>query len=413
MRLLLQISLKHLLARRRQSLVSLMGTVLGVSFFLAISSLMQGSEADFIRRLIDSQPHITISDEYRSARVQPLERLFPGALVEIHHVKPLRETRGIRNHVQIMDYLHTLPHLRASKLLAGEALISFAGRDVGIALNGVTPVDFADVTKIDEYMTQGALGDLDANPDGIIIGDRLAEKMSLEMGNNINVVATGGQVRTFKIVGIFHTGQGNYDNSQVFVQLKRVQALMQRPNRINSIIIQLDDPYQARALSERIEARIGYKALSWQESSEDLMATLTIRNVIMYTIVSAVPIVAAFGIYNVLSTVVLEKSRDIAILKAMGFLSLDIKHIFVMEGGVLGTIGALAGLPLGMILMTLLGRITFNIPGQDPINIPLDWSWPQFVIAASFALAASTLAGYLPARKGAAVAPVDILRGAV
>jgi lipoprotein-releasing system permease protein len=413
MKLALSIALKHLLSRRRQSLISLLGTVLGVSFFLAISSLMQGSEADFIRRLIDSMPHISISDEYRSPRTQPVEKVFDDGAIELRHVKPLTETRGLRGFADIMDYLATISGLRASASLTAQTLISFAGRDVGITLNGITPVDFAGVSKIDDYMRQGELQDLDINPDGIIIGSALARNMRLEVGRSINVVATDGRVRNFKIIGIFHSGQAGYDTSQAFVQIKRVQALTGRPNRVNSIIIQLDDPWQARAIAESIEARVSYKTLSWQESSEDLMTTLTVRNIIMYTIVSAVLIVAAFGIYNVLSTVVMEKHRDIAILKAMGYRSRDIEHIFVIEGAVLGFAGACLGLPLGTLYMSLLGSFSLRFPGSDPVQIPLDWSWPQFAIAAGFALAASLMAGWLPARKGARVDPVDILRGAV
>src|ERR1700693_1941609 len=103
------IALKHLLARQRQSLVSLSGIVRGVGFFLAVSSLMQGSEADFIRRLVDNSPHITIQDEFRNPHLQPVEELYPAAAVEVRRVKPQTETRGIRGYPQIMAGLCTIP----------------------------------------------------------------------------------------------------------------------------------------------------------------------------------------------------------------------------------------------------------------------------------------------------------------
>src|SRR5262249_31534421 len=156
-----------------------------------------------------------------------------------------------------------------------------------------------------------------------------------------------GQVRVFKILGIFRTGRADIDEHQVFVVLKRVQALMNRTNRINSIIIRLPNAYDARKVAAEIENQIGYKSVSWQEAWEDLLSTLIVRNVIMYAVVSAVLVVAAFGIYNVISTVVLEKQRDIAILKSMGFHAGDIRWIFVIQGTVLGILGCMAGLPLG------------------------------------------------------------------
>src|SRR5215470_94331 len=106
-----RIALKHLLARRRHSLVSLSGIVLGVAFFLAVSSLMQGSERDFIRRLVDNSPHITIQDEFRNPRLQPIEQLYPSGAIEIRRVKPLTETRGIRGYPQIVGGLRTLPEI--------------------------------------------------------------------------------------------------------------------------------------------------------------------------------------------------------------------------------------------------------------------------------------------------------------
>ena len=124
-----RIALKHLLARRRQSLVSLSGIVLGVAFFLAVSSLMQGSEQDFIRRLVDNSPHITIQDEFRNPRLQPVQQLYPEGAIEIRRVKPLTETRGIRGYPQILEGLRTLPALRASPVLIGQALVSFAGSE--------------------------------------------------------------------------------------------------------------------------------------------------------------------------------------------------------------------------------------------------------------------------------------------
>lgn len=411
--LIVSIAVKHLMARKRQSIVSLLGVVLGVAFFLAISTMMLGSEADFIHRLVDNTPHINISDEYRNPRPQPAETAFPGGAVELRSVKPETETRGIRGFANILDYLRKTPGLQASPALAGQAVVSFAGKDVAISLTGVIPAEMVKVSTIQSYMTQGAINDLVANPDGIIVGSELMRVLSLHMGRNITVAAATGQVHTFKIVGVFHTGRASYDQSQTFVTLKRVQSLLNRSNRINNIVIKLADPYSARDVAARVEAHIGYKAVSWQEASEDIMSTLMIRNIIMYSVVSAVLVVAAFGIYNIISTVVMEKQRDIAILKSMGFHALDIEWVFVTQGMLLGLAGCATGIPLGIAMMLILETFKFHVPGSsDPISLPLDWSWYQFAIAAGFAFVSATLAALLPARKAARVQPVDIIRGA-
>ena len=410
--LLSGVALRHLLARKRQSLVSLLGVVLGVAFFLAISAMMQGSEADFIKRLVDNSPHITIEDTYRNPTLQPAAQLYRNGVVEIRRVKPETETRGIRGYAKILDALRARPGLRASAVLTGQALINFSGRDVAVALNGIVPAEYKDVSTIRSYMVVGSLDSLNANQDGIIIGDQLARDLSLALNENISVSGTAGQTRTFKIVGLFHTGRVQIDSSQAFVQRKRVQALMNRTNRVNTIIVKLKDPYAARAEAALVEARFVYKAVSWQEASEDIMSTLAIRNLIMYTVVSAVLVVAAFGIYNVISTVVLEKRRDVAILKSIGFRARDIEWIFLLQGIILGAFGNLIGLPLGVLFMTSLGGIEFKLPGSsDVVRLPIDWGWEQFAIAGGFAFSASILAALLPARKAARLHPVDILRG--
>jgi lipoprotein-releasing system permease protein len=412
MRLMLAIALKHLLARKRQSLVSLFGIVLGVGFFLTISSLMKGSENDFLKRLVDNSPHITIEDDFRNPHPQPVQQLYTEGAVDLRNVKPLTETRGIRGYEQTLSYLRTIPGLRASAALEGQALVSFAGKDLAITLTGMVPEEIKGITTLEDYMVEGSMEDLIANPDGVVIGADLARRLSLSRGNNITVAAPNGQVRTFKILAIFRTGRSQYDSRQAFASLKRVQALLDRPNRINSIIIKLPDPYEARNFAAQVESRFGYKSVSWQEASEDLLSTITIRNTIMYTVVSAVLIVAAFGIYNVISTVVMEKHRDIAILKSMGFHAGDIQKIFLIQGVLLGLMGCLLGLPLGMALMSSLMQVRFKPPGSSEIiSMPLDWGWAQFAVAASFAIGAATLAAYLPARKAAHVQPVDILRG--
>lgn len=407
------IAIRHLLARKRQSIVSLLGIVLGVAFFLAISSLMRGTENDFISRLVDNSPHINILDEFRAPRTQPAFIAYPDSVVEVRRVKPVNETRGIRNFQKVLEELQVLvPDMLAAPTLNDQAIISSAGKNYSITLSGMIPESIRQVTTIEKYMVEGSIDEIIANPDGIVIGTELAKKLSLSMGNNLTLTSSTGQNRTFKIVGMFRTGRSSYDERQGFVDLKRVQALTNRINRANNIIIKLPDPYRAKEIAEDIERRIGYKAVSWQEASEDLMSSLIVRNTVMYTVVSAVLIVAAFGIYNVISTVVLEKHKDIAILKSMGFKANDIKNIFVTQGVILGIAGCLIGIPLGMLIMLGLMQIYIKAPGvTSPVQMPVDWGLPQFIIAIAFALSASIIAALLPARKGAMVQPVDILRG--
>jgi lipoprotein-releasing system permease protein len=408
----LQVAVTHLTSRKRQTLVSLTGVILGVAFFLAVSSLMRGSERDFIARLIDNSPHITISDEYRSPDRQPAAVAWADGAVRISNVKPQTETRGIRGYRRKLEFVESMPGVKAAPVLVGSAVLVFAGRQEGVTLSGVIPAKMKQVSTIEDKFVEGTLDSLAANPNGIVIGQGLARKFNLRMGSTVSVVSPSGN-RAMKVVGIFRTGNSNYDESQTFALLKRVQVLLDRPNRVNRVVIQLDDAYRAKDVADRIERVVGYKSVSWIEATEDILSVLTVRNIIMYSVVSAILVVASFGIYNTISTIVMEKTRDIAIMKSMGFHARDVRRIFLYEGMIVGVLGSLAGLAVGSLLMKVLEQVALKPPGvNDVIHLPVWWGLDQFVLAAGFAMASCLAAAYLPARKAGRVHPVDILRGA-
>ena len=413
MAITLDIALAHLTSRKRQTLVSLTGVVLGVAFFLAVSGLMRGSEDDFLKRLVNSSPHITVYDDVRQGRAQPAALYWPEAAVHLRNVRPLRETRGIRGWRQRLAFIEGLPGVRAAPVLADAAVLTFAGRQQGVTLSGVVPEKMKHVTTIEEKLQAGSLDALASDPNGILIGRGLADKFSLRLGSTLSVLAADGTSRPLRVVGIFRTGNATYDEAQAFVLLKCAQSLLGRENRVNRVIIQLADPYAAQRTAQDIEAATGYKAVSWIEASEDLLSLLLVRNIIMYSVVAAILVVAAFGIYNTISTIVMEKTRDIAIMKSMGFHPRDLRRIFLLEGLIVGLIGSALGELLGLALMQLLGQIEIRPPGvTELVRLPMSWGAGQHVLAAGFAMLSCLAASYLPARRAGRVRPVDILRGA-
>lgn len=412
MPLVLRIALVHLANRRRQTVMSLLGVALGVAFFMAVSSLMRGSERDFIERLIDSAPHVTVSDEFRTPPMQPVTVAYAGGAVALRSLKPRSETRGIRGYKRKLALIAGLPGVRAAPVLSGQAILTFAGKERGVTMSGIVPALMAGVSDIDEKIVAGSLDALAANPSGVVIGRRLAQKLRLEMGDNVTVSSPIGQVRTMKIVGLFDTGTTAIDEGQAFVLLKRAQALFGRLDRANRLVVQLDDPYAAREVAALIESHVGYRAESWQEAQQNLMTVLLVRNIIMYSVVSAILVVASFGIFNVISNVVMEKRRDIAILKSMGFEARDVLRIFLAEGVAIGASGAVLGIGMGYALMALLAVVRIQPPSMsETVNLPVYWGADQLLLAALLALLSAAGASYLPARRAGRLHPVDILRG--
>jgi lipoprotein-releasing system permease protein len=203
------------------------------------------------------------------------------------------------------------------------------------------------------------------------------------------------------------------DNFQGYALLKKVQVLQDRPNVVNRIRLRLDEVTEAEPLARRIEQRFGYRSESWQEANQNVLGIFVIQNGVMYSTTGAILLVAAFGIFNIISTVVLEKTRDIAILKSFGLDARDIGTIFVFEGFLVGVVGTLMGWALGYGLILGLESIEFEIEGfVKTQGFILYRSANHYLLSGAMALVAATFAAYLPARKAARVDPVDIIRGA-
>lgn len=410
--LLASIAARHLVGRRRQTLVAVSGVAVGVGFFLAVSAMMIGSQNDFIKTLIDAAPHIIISDELRSPPPQPGVRFYKGAAIDLRHYKVRNEVRGLKGWPEILRAVNALPGAVGSPSLTGAITLRSGGREEALTIVGVDPAVEEKVSAIEDKLRTGRLRDLESTQGGIIIGEEMARRLGLAMGDVLGATSASGNSRSLRIVGLFKRGQTQLSSSLGYVLLREAQSLLGRPFIINRIGVHLDDPYGAQLISRRLEERFAYKAESWEERSADLLSLLVTRNVIMYSVVSAILLVASFGIYTVVSNSVSDKRRDIAIMRSIGFSEGDLQLIFVFEGLALALVGIVAGWLLGYGLLAILGSLHFPI-GGDNERLPLDRSARQYVIAAAASLFSGVIAAWLPARKAARVDPVDILRGAV
>lgn len=409
MRLILGIAAKHLGKRRRQTAVAIAGVGIGVGFFLAVSAMMTGSQNDFIKRLINSAPHIIISDEIRSPPPQAAVRGFPGAVVEIHGYKTRNEVRGLKDWQEIVRAAQAERGAIVAPSLSGAVTLRVGGRQQPLGIIGVDPALEEKIEDVQQNMSAGSLHNLEITEGGVIITEDLARNLGVRMGDIVGATSTGG-TRSLKIVGLFARGRGQFGNNG-YVLLREAQSLTGQPFIINRIGVSIPDPYRAELVAANLESRFGYKAQSWQERSADFITLMLTRNVIMYSVISAMLLVASFGIYTAVSTSVVDKRRDIAILRSIGFSQGDLQGIFVAEGLMLAIIGVLVGYAIGMLLMRLLGSLEFPIFGRVE-HLPLDRSAREFALAGISSTLAAGIAAWLPARKAARVDPVDILRGA-
>ena len=411
MMLQLRIAATHVRNRLRQTTVSTLGVALGVGFSIAMAGLMEGSQRDFMVKLIDAIPHVEVKDEQRHPTAQPASQIF-GA-VAFHGLRPLEDLRGIQNPTEALASLRDWIDGDIAQRLSGQAVLRYSGQDIGMTLIGVRPGQELQVSKIGDDIRQGSFEDLSTTANGLVLGDKAAARLGANLGDTVTMTSANGVAKRFKIVGLFHSGVTTNDEGLAYAPLKAVQILLEKPNVINSITIRLTNVKQSRAVAARAERQLGFKAVSWEEANEGLMEAFFVRNIIMYTAVGAILVVAGFGIFNIISTIVHEKARDIAILKSLGFPEKDIQQIFVLEGLVIGVLGALVGSALGFGLSTYLATIKFEVTTDiEMTRLPIYFSCVHYVLASSLALVSAGVAGFIPARKAAALNPVDIIRGA-
>ncbi|RWM06012.1 MAG: ABC transporter permease [Mesorhizobium sp.] len=412
MRLILDIAITHIAGRGRQTLVAVLGVAVGVGFSIAMAALMQGGQDDFVRQLVDTMPHVDITDDQRTARRQPAEDVFNA--VAISGLRPRNDRRGIINPTAATAWLASWIPGRFAVSLKTQGVIRYSSREVGATIIGIDPEREPGVSPIVEDFVQGSFNALAAGGNNVLIGDTMASRLGAGFGDTITVVSSEGLTRNFKIVGLFHTGTTARDEDEAYVLLKNAQILSERPNAINEIRIKLNDPNRAPAIARRTEAELGYKSVAWQEANESILQALVIRNIIMYTVVGAIMLVAGFGIYNIISTITHEKARDIAIMKSLGFPEADMRGLFLLEGVAIGGAGSALGWLLGFSMVYSLSLVRFEIAatGQEMTHLPIAWSVLHYVIASGFAIGSAAVAGYLPARRAARQNPVDIIRGA-
>ncbi len=413
MRLILDLARGMLSRRRRQTLVSVLGVALGVAFFIAIASLMRGFQTYFIQQVIDVQPHIVIKDETRDPLPQAAEIALPDGAVAINGVKPRERVRGIRSAGDKIAILEAIPGAAVAPILTGAALLRFGSRDVTITVTGIDPERYRRVSNLQKDMLHGSLTDLRSAANGLIIGDALARRLGVQMGDTVVAVSPRGVALQMKIVGLFHTGLASLDLSAGYTLLKVNQILQDRPNVVNQILLRLADVTRAEPLAREIEARFGERTESWEEQNRNILTVFVIQNAIMYSVTGAILLVAAFGIYNIISTVVFEKTRDIAILKSLGFTEGDVQRLFLVQGVIAGLLGAALGCLLGQLMIEGLGQVRFRTEtpaGNDRFLLAKDWR--IFAVASFFAVASAAIAAVIPARRAARLDPVQIVRGA-
>jgi lipoprotein-releasing system permease protein len=408
------IALTHLRARMGQTIVAGLGVMFGIGIFVFMLGFVTGLNKLMDDLLVEKSPHIRIFNEISAAPKTLVHTLFPHHTLIVHSIKPIENDVRIKNGFEILKILEKYKGVKAvAPLVSSQVIFAYGPAQVSGLIHGIDVVAEDKLINLHENVNGGKLTDLLTLPNGLIVGEGLAKKMNVKIGDNITAVSPAGIQTVFKIVATVSTGQGQLDDMRCYTTIKAVQNLLGKDrNYITDINLKLADPMQAVVISKDLQKQLNYRAQSWIEANEDMLAARNLRQYILLSVVVAILVVAGFGIYNILSMMINEKMNDIAILKALGLTGNDVRSIFLWEAIIIGFVGGLAGLLLGFVLSYIVGSIPFRIrlfPNMR--HLPVDMNPIYYLVGWLFGIITTTLAGYLPARKAAYVDPILILRG--
>jgi lipoprotein-releasing system permease protein len=400
------IALTHVFTRKKQTLVAALGVTIGVAIYLFMNSLSAGFTKYSRDEIFKNNAHLKIfkDDEY----CKPLNK-DTSTLNIIVNPQITTNTKNIINPIGLLNKINQQNFITNAIAQVDLTVFYNMGKtQIKGSSSGVNILEYNAMFNNEKYLVGGSLSALQSNLNGIIIGKGIAEKLSLKLNSNVTVSSSYGVVKVLRVVGIFESGNGFNDNSKSYINIATAQQFLKEgPAYITTIYANTLNADIADTYAQRLKPLTIYKVEDWKTTNADLLAGDKTRNAMMGAISLSILFVAAFGIYNILSSTIVQKINDIAILKAIGFSGMNVIRIFVAEALLMGLIGTLVGLLLASVLITLMANVYMGGPvGYFPIHFQADLFVQSFILG----LLLTLFAGYFPSRKAANVDPVSILR---
>jgi lipoprotein-releasing system permease protein len=411
MRFELYVAARYLRAKRRQAVVgvvtaiSVAGVTAGVAALIIALAITNGMRRDLQDKLVDSSAHVQLMST---------------------------EGVGIRDWQPVMERVRKVPHVVAvSPGLWEQVLVARGARDQGALIEGILPDEEMKVSHLLDKASPGAVQALEPAPAGetqgalppIVLGSDLAETIGASTGDSVMLISPQGELTPmgiipnyvhFRLAGTYHTGFYQYDSGMGFLRLADAQRLFDEPDLLSVIGFRVDDPNRAPQIAENIElvAGKGYSTTNWTDTNRELFHALRLEQVVTFIVIALIVIVAALNILIALTMMVMEKTRDIAVMMSFGVEPGQIRRIFMLQGLLIGVIGTALGLALGY-LASWIGSY-YHIPLSPDVYsidaLPFAPRLTDGVIVSVVSIGISLLATLYPSSSAARVLPAEALR---
>lgn len=407
------IGLRYLQARRRETFISLitvisiLGVMIGVMTLNVVMAVMTGFEETLRDRLLGINAHAAI----------------------VRSGEPMGDYEKVIEQVKSVEGV-----VAASPTIYGQVMLTSGSRVSGVVVRGVDPDRVNGVVNIQRYLREGSLAGLKTQHPiqvedrtvllpGIILGERLANQLGVFYGSPVQVVSPLGsptaigvipKVRRFAVAGVLRTGMSEVDSTLVFMGLAQAQKFFDLEGAATNIELRISNVNQSREVADEIQRRLGfpYFAEDWTRLWPNLFSALELEKTVYFLVLLLMVLVGAFNIVSTLVMVVMEKKKDIAILRSMGATRQSIRKIFLLKGCLIGIVGTILGVILGLLVCALISQYEFNLPKDVFLisTVPVRVYLSNFVVVACASFLVCLLASIYPARQAAKLDPVEIIR---
>jgi lipoprotein-releasing system permease protein len=412
------IGLRYLKAKRKSTFISIItfistaGVTLGVMALIVVLAVMTGFENDLKEKILGTNAHIVV--------------IRSGAPMEEYQsvIEKLKGFKGVQ---------------AATPFIYNQVMLSSGKNVSGVVLRGIDVASDRKVTRLSRSVVEGSIDGLDPEmgrgsdtTPGLMVGKELAKHLNLFLGDKVNVISPMGNItplgmmprmKPFKVTGIFNTGMFEYDSTLAYVSLDQAQRFFDLGDTVTGIQLKVEDVYHTDELARSINREMGvnFYARDWMQMNKNILFALKTEKIVMFIILTLIVLVAAFGIASTLFMVVMEKTRDIAILKSMGATATSIMKIFVLEGLIIGIIGTLLGVASGLLIALNLEpiiNVIQKVTGQNFFSKDIYYldHFPSLVVPSDVVLISVTavlisfLATLYPAWQASKMLPAEALR---
>jgi lipoprotein-releasing system permease protein len=406
-----RIALRFLTAKKRAMLMSLSCIILGIGLFVVTQATTSGFQGFFIKTILGTNGAILIQDKLQ-ATMRSIDAGGYNSGYEIKQKEGQKYVEGIDYPNQLALAVKKFNNVAAvSQILRGTVTIRSSFRDQTGQAYGINLEDHLRVSDLGAQIVQGSLSDFRVQQGGALVGRVIADKLQLEVGDTFEMVYLG-IVHHYKLSAIYQTGVNDIDSVRIYILMSEARALFKKPTGATYLQVSLIDKDRAREDAVVMSNALQHSAAAWQDREKSWLGVFRAFRIATGITVSVFTLIAGLAMFNTLAMIVLEKTKEIAILRSMGYTRHDISRIFLWQAAIVLAIGMVLGCAVGALITYAVSQVPLPITGIFTSHkFLVQWSRWHYVEAVSTAVVMVMLASLIPSRRAARLEPGDIIRG--